>query len=241
MSVEPGGGASRGTRTGSGSAAGSGRRRTGTQPTARDGPRNRRRRYLDDPVAVRALAHAVRHDVLRIIARLGQATTADAARELGISHGLASHHLRLLAKYGFTEQITGKDHRERPWRLAATSWNMTAGRAAPGTSEAAEVYEQFHAEQTVEDFIGWQHRRQAWPAAWRQHTGIGRCTIYLTEQELAEVTAAIDAVLLRHAGGRPAGDVAARPPGSVPVEFTLFAIPAGDPARAGDRGADGRG
>jgi DNA-binding MarR family transcriptional regulator len=58
---------------------------------------------------------------MSIIGRLGRATTADAARELGISHGLASHHLRQLAKYGFVEQVAGKDHRERPWRLVATS------------------------------------------------------------------------------------------------------------------------
>ena len=64
---------------------------------------------------------------MKIIARLGRATTADAAREMGISHGLASHHLRQLAKYGFLEQVKGKDHRERPWRLVATSYNWSGG------------------------------------------------------------------------------------------------------------------
>src|SRR6266516_4014403 len=79
----------------------------------------RRWRVLDDPVAIRALAHPLRTGLMDIVGRLGRATTAEAARELGISHGLASHHLRQLAKYGFVEQVTGKDHRERPWRLVA--------------------------------------------------------------------------------------------------------------------------
>ena len=103
-------------------------------------------RLLDDPVAIRALAHPLRHDLMSIIGRLGRATTADAARELGISHGLASHHLRQLAKYGFVEQVKGKDHRERPWRLVATSYNWTAATATAEGSTAVDVLEQLLAE-----------------------------------------------------------------------------------------------
>ena len=51
------------------------------------GQSRQRWRLLDDPVAIRALAHPLRHDLMSIIGRLGQATTADAAREIGISHG----------------------------------------------------------------------------------------------------------------------------------------------------------
>src|SRR5271155_1592161 len=99
-------------------------------------------RLIDDPVAIRALAHPLRHELMSIIGRLGRATTADAARELGISHGLASHHLRQLAKYGFVEQVRGKDHRERPWRLVATSYNWNAVRSTPEGTSALEVLEQ---------------------------------------------------------------------------------------------------
>ena len=79
--------------------------RTGTPEPGQSG---QRWRLIDDPVAIRALAHPLRHDLMGIIGRLGRATTADAARELGISHGLASHHLRQLAKYGFVEQVDGQ-------------------------------------------------------------------------------------------------------------------------------------
>src|ERR1700683_4338158 len=89
------------------------------------GRAGQRWRLLDDPVAIRALAHPLRHDLMSIIASHGRATTADAARELGISHGLASHHLQQLAKYGFVEPVKGKDHRERPWRLVATSYKWS--------------------------------------------------------------------------------------------------------------------
>src|SRR5215472_7953497 len=150
------------------------------------GDRSRQRwRLLDDPVAIRAIAHPLRLDLMSIIARLGRATTADAARELGISHGLASHHLRQLAKYGFVEQVAGKDHRERPWRLVATSYNWTGARSTAEGSTAVDVLEQLMAERTLEAFLDLQQRRKYWPEGWRKYTGIHESGIYLTLDELA--------------------------------------------------------
>jgi DNA-binding MarR family transcriptional regulator len=200
---------------------------------AGDGRSGQRWRLLDDPVAIRALAHPLRHDLMSIIGRLGRATTADAARELGISHGLASHHLRQLAKYGFVEQVAGKDHRERPWRLVATSYSWGQVRDTAEGSVAVGVLEQLRAERAVEALLDWQQRRKDWPAAWREHSGIGESTIYLTQSELAAVDEEIDAVLRRYIDERPIDDVASRPAGSVPVTFTLFAVPGGPPGKPG--------
>jgi hypothetical protein len=49
--------------------------------------------------------------------------------------------------------------------------------------------------------------------------------VYLTEQELAELVSSIDARLSEYVDKRPLDDLAARPPGSVPVEFTLMVVP----------------
>ena len=162
-------------------------------------------------------------------AGLGRATTADAARETGISHGLASHHLRQLAKYGFLEQVKGKDHRERPWRLVATSYNWSGARATAEGSVAVDVLEQMTAERTIEAFLDWQQRRTVWPQAWREHAGLGESSVYLTQAELAGIVEAMDALLVRYTDARPIDDVASRPEGSVPVTFTLFAVPGGPP------------
>jgi DNA-binding transcriptional ArsR family regulator len=180
---------------------------------------------IDDPVAIRALAHPLRQRLMSIIGRLGRATTADAARELDISHGLASHHLRQLAKYGFVEQVQGKDHRERPWRLVATSYNWTGATTTAEGTGAVDVLEQLLAEQALEGFLDWQQRSRTWPAAWREYTGLGTSTVYLTQDELAGIARAFDDLLLRYINERPIDDVSSRPPGSVAVDFTLFAIP----------------
>ena len=39
----------------------------------------------------------------------------------------------------------------------------------------------------------------------------------------------MDALLVRYIDERPIDDVASRPEGSVPVTFTLFAVPGGPP------------
>jgi predicted ArsR family transcriptional regulator len=196
-------------------------------------PSGQRWRLLDDPVAIRALAHPRRHDLMSIIGRLGRATTADAARELGISHGLASHHLRQLAKYGFVEQVKGKDHRERPWRLVATSYNWSEAKATAEGAAAVDVLEQVFAEEALETFLDWQQRRKKWPQAWREYTGIGTSTVYLTQAETRELVEAIDALINRYTNERPLDDVASRPAGSVPVDFTFFAVPGSEPPEGG--------
>jgi len=193
------------------------------------GGSGQRWRVLDDPVAIRALAHPLRHRLMGVIGRLGRATTADAARELDISHGLASHHLRQLAKYGFVEQVTGKDHRERPWRLVATSHKLSGALSTPEGTSALDVLEQVFAERALESLVGWQQRRTDWPPAWREQAGIGSSTVWLTEAEFTALAADVDALLLRYVNERPLDDLSSRPDGSVPVSFTIFAIPGTDP------------
>ena len=54
---------------------------------------------------------------------------------------------------------------------------------------------------------------------------MGQSNVYLTQAELAELTAAFDDLILRYINERPIDELASRPPGSVPVSFTLFAVP----------------
>jgi hypothetical protein len=198
---------------------------SGREDELADQPRGQRRRLVDDARAIRALAHPLRLELQSIVGRSGRITTADAARELGISHALASHHLHQLAKYGFVEQVSGADNRERPWRLVATSTSFRAGDDEPGGAAAIDVLDQVAAERALEHFLEWQERSSRWPAGWREHSGLGRSTVYLTESELAGLVAALDQVITAYVDERPLDDLASRPPGSVPVDFTFLVVP----------------
>ena len=188
-------------------------------------PRRPRRRLLNDPLSIRALAHPLRLELQALVGQAGTLTAADAARELGISQGLASHHLRQLGKYGFVEQIAGDDNRARPWRLTETSHSWRGADATPEGRAAADVLEQLLAERALSRFVGWQEERVDWEPRWREHLGIGNSTVYLTADEVAELEESIDALIDRYVEERPIDDVSARPEGSLPIDLTVIAVP----------------
>lgn len=180
----------------------------------------RRRRLLDDPLAIRAMAHPVRLDLQALLGKEGPLTAADAARRLGISQALASHHLRQLAKYDFVEPAPGKDNRERPWRLVSTSQSWRDAKLNPEAAAAADVLEQLLAERALGALADWQQRRPDEPEVWRENSGIGHTGIYLTGDELAELEEQISGLLKRYVDERPIDDKSTRPPGSRLVDIT---------------------
>ncbi|GAA1557635.1 helix-turn-helix domain-containing protein [Kribbella sancticallisti] len=180
----------------------------------------RRRRLLDDPLAIRAMAHPVRLDLQALLGKEGPLTAADAARRLGISQALASHHLRQLAKYDFVEPAPGKDNRERPWRLVSTSQSWRKADLTPEALAAADILEQLLAERALGDLADWQQRRPQEDPVWRDNAGIGHTGIYLTGEELAELEEQISALLQRYVDERPIDDKSTRPAGSRLVDIT---------------------
>jgi DNA-binding transcriptional ArsR family regulator len=93
---------------------------------------------LDDPRAMRALAHPVRLDLLSAL-RDGPLTATACAERVGESPQSCSYHLRTLAKYGFVEPAAAANGKERPWRKVARglrwsgSSDSDAARALAGT------------------------------------------------------------------------------------------------------------
>jgi DNA-binding transcriptional ArsR family regulator len=80
---------------------------------------------IEDPQALRALAHPARQRVLEEL-YVGEVLTAtQAARLCGLTPSAMSYHLRALEKWGVVtrEEPTG-DGRERPWRAAADHLNV---------------------------------------------------------------------------------------------------------------------
>ena len=183
------------------------------------------RRLLENPVAMRALAHPLRLELMSIVGRAGKITTAEAARRTKTSHGLASHHLHQLQKYGFVEQTDGKDNRERPWTVTYPSTSWAGADATTEGAAAASTLERAYAEQALSHLTSWLERRGDWPAAWREHTGIGQATVYLTLPELAELDETIESAVKQYVRDRPLGDAGSRPPDSVPVEIWHFIVP----------------
>ena len=184
-----------------------------------------RRRILDDPTVIRGLAHPLRLQLHALVGREGPITAADAARHLGISQALASHHLRQLAKYGYVEPAAAADNRERPWQVTTTSMGWQGSEAEPDTADATDLLEQLFAERAVAELIDWQRRRRDWNVRWRDHSGMSQSLVYLTADEMIELERAYDALIAPLVERRRLGDAASRPAGAMPVTVTTIAVP----------------
>jgi hypothetical protein len=184
-----------------------------------------RRSLLSDPRALRALAHPVRLELRSIVGRAGRITAADAAREIGASHALTSHHLHQLAKYGFVRQVEGADGRERPWEITDAPTSPDGIESQAGGPAALAVFEQVTAERAVDELSRWHERRASWAPGWRRYSGVARTTVYLTGAELAELVEDFERLLVRYVDSRPIGNVASRPAGSRAVDLTLIVVP----------------
>ena len=184
---------------------------------------NVRTASVSDALALRALAHPLRLKLHGLVARAGSLTAADAARQLDISHALASHHLRQLAKYHFVEPAEASDSRAHPWRVTATSMAFT--HSEPEAWAPTDFIQRHAVEQAAAELAEWQQRRDQADPRWAEPAGAATGLIYLTPEEFTEVMAAWSAILAPLAEKRPVGHAAQRPPDAEPVSFTLIAVP----------------
>lgn len=175
---------------------------------------------LDNPVALRALAHPARQ---RLVAEMyaGSVLTATEAAELvGLTPSAVSHHLRALAKYGLAERAEPtSDGRERPWRAAGSelSLGIPSGsasiRALQAVTRTAITAAAAELDALLEGRVG---------EPWKGHRGISREALWLTREETAELGESLNALLERFVRGRHAGN---HPPGSRRTEFTVLFLP----------------
>jgi len=99
---------------------------------------------VQDPRALRALAHPLRGRLLGVLRLDGPSTATQLGYRLGESSGSTSYHLRQLAAYGFVEDMPGEGNgRERWWRALhrSTHWETADFVADPG---AREVVDELH-------------------------------------------------------------------------------------------------
>ncbi|MFJ2031377.1 ArsR/SmtB family transcription factor [Streptosporangium sp. NPDC087985] len=155
------------------------------------------RRPITDPTAMRALAHPARLAILNRLQSEGPATATDVAEVVGVTPSAASYHLRMLAKYGFTEDAPPRgDGRERLWR--ATPGGVTI---SPNPDDRPEV-------RTAKDLLIKAVRDQAAeevtraldnfdrePPEWREASVLNRAVLLVDAEEMKRLGEQIDELL----------------------------------------------
>ena len=82
---------------------------------------------LDDPRAMRALAHPVRLAILSRLQRHGPSTASRLSPDVGATPSVASWHLRHLASFGLVRDADVQaDGRERWWEAAGRGIRFVA-------------------------------------------------------------------------------------------------------------------
>ncbi|MER7418824.1 helix-turn-helix domain-containing protein [Micromonospora peucetia] len=185
---------------------------------------------LSDPKALRGYAHPLRMALIGLLRQQGPMTATQAAERLGESVPNCSFHLRQLAKYGLAERAPGADARERPWRATAlnTSWDDVSDdpqtRAAIDELNAVQLALYIR---RAEEFLA---RRADESTAWRAVTGFSDRPVHVTPDEMAALSARIDALLAEY--DDRIVDPTKRPAGSRKVSLMHLTVLADPPPAA---------
>ena len=150
---------------------------------------------LREVLAIKALAHPARLQLLDMLDDMQPLTATGAAEQIGLSTSAVSYHLRELARYGLVVETPGDDGRERRWkgvrgwaidadepRLAAAATSAVAGSALDRTQRDTAVY-LAQADREPED--------------WRDIAMITTTNTWLTMEEARELFETVERFLKR--------------------------------------------
>ena len=183
---------------------------------------------MNDPKALRALAHPLRWKLLDFLGIQDEATATTCADALGESVASCSYHLNILAKYGFIEEAPAGRGRDKPWRLVSSRQSLSA--------EGLGVEGELAAEAATEVFLDHELGRLKArlrgagrePKQWRDATGLTGVTTFLTHDELRSLTQELQELSQRYADRLD--DRVQRPPDSREVRIFVATTVAPRPA-----------
>jgi hypothetical protein len=182
-------------------------------------------RYVNDPQALRALAHPVRLALLEVLETEQSATATRCSELLGPSPSACSFHLRTLARYGLIEPAPGGKGPQRPWKLTSDTltWSDTAT-TNPAGVEAAQAAGRVFIEREMARLLAWPDQRAQHPKAWQRGASAMLGSIaYLTRAELDEFHAQVRELIGRY--DQRLVDSSTRPAGSRPVRVLGITVP----------------
>jgi DNA-binding transcriptional ArsR family regulator len=173
---------------------------------------------LEDPGALRALAHPARLAVVDELYQGNERTSSELAELTGLSPSAMSYHLRALERWGIVERGTPRnDGRERPWRGVARTLRFDPETIS---TAAVDVVAGTTLQHLRDEFRRWSLVEQSEPKVWRDLAGVGRSYLWLTEEEATAFDSELSAVLKKYTGDR---DAAHHPDGTRRI-FCLIAV-----------------
>lgn len=173
-----------------------------------------------DPLALRAVAHPVRIELLALLRRDGPLTASQCAVLLVLSPKLCSYHLGLLGRYGLVEETGEGKGRARPWRLATDGLRYVhRPQESREDTRAAGQFAQVMLARDVRLVEQFLDGRDALPAAWRNVAAMSSTPLRLTRDQLRSLRGELNAVIDRYGALDQTGADA------YPVQAAVYAVP----------------
>jgi DNA-binding transcriptional ArsR family regulator len=189
------------------------------------------RRLELDAAALKALAHPLRVQIMRVLELRGRASVTSLAGELGETTAAVSYHLRQLARHGLVEEIAAAPQpadravgrRPRWWRMAVDELHVTGMQFLedPGTREAAGFLLREFESSRSRRLAHWFATATTWPQEWQRASSDMDGTLTLDPAQARALADELRAVIDRYRELSP-GEGARR----VDVQYAVY--PAAD-------------
>lgn len=169
---------------------------------------------LDDPKAMRALAHPLRLKLLSELRITGPQSVGELCGVVDAAPGSVSYHLGVLAENGFVERAPelARDARETWWRArhAWTTVEPANADAPPEKRVASRALRHGILQAYVAEASAALEREETLPSEWVGAATSGDAVAHLTASQLAACSDELRAVAAKWAeiGSRPGDDTA---------------------------------
>lgn len=156
---------------------------------------------LNDPRAMRALAHPTRLRILGELRARGPQNVGMLSELLDEAPGSISYHLTTLAKYGLVTEAPERasSARERWWKAAhkRTVWDPVALAEDPDLRMAGEMLERTILRRWFDKLERYVDAEQTLDRSWIEAAASSDAILYLTSDELAELRDELEGLAAR--------------------------------------------
>jgi len=155
---------------------------------------------VQDPRALRALAHPLRGRLLGVLRLDGPATATQLGYRLGESSGSTSYHLRQLAAYGFVEDMPGEGNgRERWWRALhrSTHWETADFLGDPASREVVDELLLLQVDQRRRTLAAYIDQRRGRSDDWEPAGSLNDYAMRMRPEDATAMADELNAVLAR--------------------------------------------
>jgi DNA-binding transcriptional ArsR family regulator len=174
-----------------------------------------------DAPTLKALAHPMRVQMLRILQLRDEVSVTSLAGELGETTGATSYHLRQLARHGLVEQCPSPEgeSRQKWWRLAVDQIHMSGFdfMANDETREAVSFLLREYTADRSRKLTNWYATATQWPEAWQRASSDADGSLDLNPTQTRALADEMAALLLRYRELKPG-----RGARKVDVQYAVF-------------------